>query len=198
MGAWDKLTAVNRVLRAAGENPVSTLATTAGDALLAEAILDEVNYEVQCVGLTVNTEEQELEPDVDSHIQFQDTVLHVQVLDEDDLIIMRGRTPQYLYNSSQNTDEFEDNIRARITYGLEFEELPFPIQLWITDEAARRYQHVAVGDAQSDQLLREVWMQSRARGRASDIRSRAASIFGAWASRLPYRAKRQTMRGTWR
>jgi hypothetical protein len=198
MGAWTKLQAVNRILRAGGENPVNTLASTSGDALMAEAILDEVNLEVQMVGTVTNSEEVDLTPDANGQIAVDDSILHVQPLDTDKLIVQRGRDPTLLYIVTDNTDNFTDvgitTLRARLVYGFEFEDLPFGLQLAIADEAARRYQMLVVGDTTMDGMLREIWTQSRAKARAQEIRSRAANIFGAWGSSLPYKAAKRTMR----
>lgn len=197
MGAWTKLTAVNRMLRGADEHPVNTLASSSGDSLAAESLLDEVNYEFQMVGLTCNTEILELSPNSDGDIQLDDSVLHVEVLhseDNGDLIVQRGHSPTRLYNLTDNTYTFEAEVTVKIVTGLGFVDLPFPVQLAITDEAARRYQMMMVGDTNKDALLREIWIQSRAKGRAADIRSRALNLFGNMKSKLPYEAAKQTRR----
>jgi hypothetical protein len=200
MGAMLKLDAVNRILRGGGENPVNTLESTAGDALLAESMLDEVNYEVQMVGLVCNSEVTEFDPDENGHINIANTILHLDVIDGDnpsDLIIPRGNSPTRLYNVTQQTFVFTGALTARVVYGLDFEDLPYGFQMYITDETARRYQMVTVGDGAMDAILREVWLQSRARGRAADIRSRQLNLFGNMKSRLPYEAAKQTQRRSW-
>lgn len=205
MSAWTKLDAVNRVLRAGGENPVSTLASTSGDALMAEAIVDEINLEQQLAGLACNTETVDLTPDAAGLVAVSSNVLHVQVLTQysqnlgSDFITVRG-TPPFLYNVTDNTNIFTvgDTIRARLVYGLAFDDLPFAQQVSIADEAGRRYQMLTTGDRSSDAMLREVFLQSRMRARAQDIRSRNVSIFGSWTSRLPFWAAKRTQRSRWR
>lgn len=195
--AWSKLQAVNRILRAGGEHPVSTLSSTSGVALMAEALLDEVNFEFQSVGLVVNTETFEIEPDEDGVIALPSALLHVDVLvseDPSDLYIQRGNTPTKLYNVTDQTFVFTDTVTARCVIGIDFNDLPFAIQMAITDETARRYQMQNVGDGQMDQMLREIWIQSRARGRAADIRSRQLNLFGNMRSLLPYEAAKATRR----
>lgn len=196
--AWTKLLSVNRVLRAGGEHPVSTLASTSGDSLLAESLLDEVSYEVQMVGLVCNTEELTYSPDTTTNeITIADNVLHLDVLTSDipeNLIVVRGNR---LYNATDNTYEFDGDVTARVVSGLAFEDLPFPMQLQITDETARRYQMITVGDPQMDGMLRAVYLTSRAKARAADIRNRQLNLFGNMQSRLPYEAAKQTMRRMW-
>lgn len=198
MGAWTKLLAVNRVLRAGGEHPVNTLASTSGDSLLAESLLDEVSFEVQMVGLVCNTEVITYSPDAATNeISVGAGTLHLDVIDSDevtDLIVVRG---DRLYNATDNTYEFEGDVTARVVTGLAFDGLPFPMQLQITDETARRYQMITVGDAQMDAMLREVYLGSRMKARAADIRSRQLNLFGNMKSRLPYEAAKQTMRREW-
>lgn len=199
MGAWTKLTAVNRILRAGGENPVSTLASTSGDALMAEAILDEANLECQLAGLAANTESLDFTPDADMHVVVADNVLHVTALNmPDKFITTRGSDPTLLYNVTDNTDEFDvDPVRLRLVVGIAYDDLPFAQQVYVADEAARRYQLLVVGDGGADSVLRELWMQSRMRARADDIRSRNVNIFGSWASRLPFWGAKRTQRSRW-
>ena len=59
-----KLEAVNRILRAARERPVSALgASTENDSLLSEQILDEILLREQMTGLHLNTTEAQFTPD---------------------------------------------------------------------------------------------------------------------------------------
>lgn len=199
---WTKLIAVNRILRAGGENPVNTLASTSGDALMAEAILDEVNYEVQLPGLAQNSEEIEFTPNDAGEIEVDDTVLHIQCVDTqtNDVIVQRGASPAKLYNVTKNSYDFSDfdTLLCRVVYGLPYEELAYATQLYVADEAARRYQQVAQGDPAADAMLREIWFSSRAKARAQDMRSRGANIFGRWGSSLPWYAAKRTLRSRWR
>ncbi len=192
---FDKLAAVNRVLRAGGENPVSTLTSTSGDALIAEAILDEVNVEQQLPGLTVNSEELDVDPDIDGIISADESWIHVQALETDKLIVVRGTT---LYNVTDNTDVFTDTLRLRVVIGMDFDDLPVAQRLAIADEAGRRYQMLVNGDPSVDAMLTQIWTQSRARARAQDMRSRGANIFGRWGTGRPWYAAKRTARRWWR
>lgn len=205
MAVWTKLIAVNRMLRAGGENPVNTLASVSGDSLIAEAILDEVNAEYQLRGIAANSENVTLIADGGGKIAIGNEVLHVeQIQDEtgtsnkfDKWIVQRGG---FLYNVTDNTDTFDvgEEIRVKKVIGLNYEELPFADQVAIADESARRYQMVVQGDPSVDAMLREIWAQSRARARANNIRVRRPNIFGRWGSRLPYGAAKLTTRPWWR
>lgn len=201
MATWTKLIAVNRILRAGGENPVNTLASTSGDSLIAEALLDEVNLEQQLSGLACNEENITLTADASGEFPIGDTVLHVQQVNDgegpielfDKLVVQRAGK---LYNASDNTFTFDvgQELRVRLVTGLAYEELPFAQQVSIADEAAQRYQMFTQGDSGTDRTLREIWLQSRMKARAQDMRSRRPGIFGRWGSQLPYRAAKDVRR----
>jgi hypothetical protein len=198
MGALTKLDAVNRMLRASGEQAVSTLSTTSGDALLAEQILDEVILETQITGQIANTFEMRLTPDINGEIAVSDNVLHVDTMDEhaNTHIVPSGNNPTLLYwkmegTTIKNTTDFSslgltNGLHVRMVLKQEFLDLPIAIQFQMTDESARRYQMLTMGDTTSDQMLRQRSQQSRAIARADDIRQRDVSVF-RFASGLPSR-----------
>jgi hypothetical protein len=198
---FSKLDAVNRILRAGGEHPVSALSSTSGDALLAEQMLNEQNWEYQMVGLVCNTEVQDLELNSDNEIELPDNLLHIELRNTTKMTFPRGHEPVKLYNATDQTydfSEFPDTpLTAVMVLGVDFEDLPFPIKLAICDEAARRYQMFNVGDQSMDGLLREIWIQSRLKARATDIRQRQMNLFRNIASSLPYEAAKQTRRRGW-
>lgn len=182
MGALSKLDAVNRILRASGEYPVSTLSVTgSNDVTLAVQTLDEVALQCQMTGLNCNTVEKDYLPDVNGKIYIPDTTLSIDTVGTDygRNIVQRGRAPTYLFDVDNNTDAFTVGtpLKVRITVALSFEELPTPEQFEITDTAARMYQMATVGEMAQDKLLQEIAFVSRARSRAADIRSRDVSAF---------------------
>jgi hypothetical protein len=197
MGALSKLDAVNRMLRASGEQAVSTLVTTSGDALLAEQILDELVLEIQITGQVSNTFEMYLTPDAQGEIAISDDVLHIDTVGEhaSTSVVPKGQNPTRLYWLTQhgttlkNTYDFTDlsltqGLRVRMVLKQAFEDIPVAQQFQITDEAARRYQMLTMADTTTDQMLRQRSQQSRAIARADDMRQRDVSVFG-FASGLP-------------
>ena len=182
MGALSKLDAVNRILRASGEYPVSTLSVTgSNDVTLAIQTLDEVALQCQMTGLNCNTVTKQVLPDVDGKVWIPDNTLAVDTVGTDfgRNLVQRGRTPTYLFDVDNNTDIFTVGtpINVRITTALEFESLPTAEQFEITDQAARMYQMATVGEAAQDTLLQEIAFMSRAKSRAADMRSRDISAF---------------------
>jgi hypothetical protein len=182
MGALSKLDAVNRILRASGEYPVSTLAVTgSNDVTLAIQTLDEVALQCQMTGLNCNTVEKEYLPDIDGHIFIPDDTLAIDTVGTDygRNVVQRGRTPTYLFDVDNNTDIFTVGtpLNVRITVSLSFESLPTAEQFEVVDQAARMYQMATVGEMAQDKLLQEIAFMSRAKSRAADMRSRDVSAF---------------------
>lgn len=192
MGALSKLDAVNRILRASGEYPVSTLTVTgSNDVVLAVQTLDEVAIQCQLTGLNCNTIIKTVLPDSSGKIYIPDNTLAIDTVETDFSrnLVQRGRTPTYLFDVDNNTDVFEigKEVYVKISVALEFEDLPTAEQFEITDTAARMYQMATVGEPQQDKLLQEMAFMSRLKSRAADMRSRDISAFtsntkSAWPS----------------
>jgi len=182
MGALSKLDAVNRILRASGEYPVSTLSVTgSNDVTLAIQTLDEVALQCQLTGLNCNTVDKEVLPDINGRIWIPDNTLSVDTIGTDYSrnLVQRRRNPTYLFDVDNDTEVFTVGtaINVRITTSLEFESLPTAEQFEIVDQAARMYQMATVGEAAQDKLLQEIAFMSRAKSRAADMRSRDVSAF---------------------
>ena len=176
MGALSKLDAVNRILRASGEYPVSTITVTgSNDVVMAVQVLDEATIHAQLPGLNCNTTYTTVAPDSTGRILIADNVISIDTRDIDmgRNLVQRGRNPTYLYDVDKDTDLFTigATIKVRIVYNLEFEELPTAEQFMIVDSAARAYQMATVGDTNQDRILQEMAIMSRAMGRAADMRS---------------------------
>lgn len=196
MAALSKLDAVNRMLRASGEQAVSTLLTTSGEALLAEQILDEMTLEYQLTGQVSNTFEMNLIPDAAGEIAISNEVLHIDTVGEHTNVnvVPKGNNPTRLYwvsyrGEPKNTYAFSElslpkGLRVRMVVRQAFIDLPAAQQVAIADEAARRYQMLTMADSTTDSMLRQRSMQARAIARADDMRQRDVSIFN-FASGLP-------------
>lgn len=175
MGALSKLEAVNRILRFAGEYPVSSLSSSGlNDTLVAERILDESVLHYQLPGQNFNTVVTTYSPDTTGKIYIPDNTLWVDTngTDLDKNIVQRGRNPTYLFDIDNNTDVFTVSLKIKIAVKLEFEEIPTADQFAVTDNAARIYQMTVVGDVNQDSVINEIGMLSRVQARAADMRSR--------------------------
>lgn len=191
-----RLTAVNRILRGAGENPVNSLSADGlNDTALAEAVLDEVNVTIQLRGLTANTQIETRNMDADGFIQLPDNCLRALGSgdDVDRVFVMRGSPPK-LYDVQESTFVFTAAVELELVMGLDFDALPPAHQFEIVDNAARLYQAQTVGDRGVDGMLNEISQLSRIQSRRQDILNRNSSILRP--DRSAGQAVRRTTRST--
>lgn len=179
MGAMTKLEAINRMLRAAGEYPVSTIdGGGVNDTILAVQTLDEqVMYacsEKNYWNCVVHT----LIPDADGLIKVDDRTIAVDATDRSFHLQTRGRTPTFLYNVGTNTDKFTKPIEVMQQLLVDFEALPTATQFEACDTACRYYQMATVGDVAQDRVLTQQMLQSRGLAKAADARQRDANFMG--------------------
>ncbi len=198
MGALSKLEAVNHILMAAGEYPVSTLAITgSNDVTMAIFSLNREAMALQLAGTNANTRFTTVMPSNTGRILIPDETISIDTvgIDENRNIIARGRNPTYLFDVDNNTDIFEQNveIRVRIVIALDFEELSTPEQFQAMDAACRYYQMATVGEVAQDRVLTERMVLSRAAGRAENIRSLDANFMNSRKSPWPTIAGRRTI-----
>ena len=201
MGALSKLEAVNRVLRSAGEFPVSTLNSASNDTLLAEQVIDEQTLYANMEGDLQNTTYSYITPQTDGQFLLSSSLLHIETVGVDINLIVstRGNNPTYLYDVANNTTFFLDSSGNPITslhvqqvIRLVFEDLPTQAQFAVADTSARMYQMQTVGDINQDALLSQQATMSQARSRQADARQRKANFLhgfnsNAWNSRQdPY------------
>ena len=142
MPAFTRLGAINRMLQAAGEQPVNTLVSDGtNDVSLAESVLDDSIKEILSQGLNFNTEVKDLYKDASGQIILSDRILYVTPWGKDMYrkLTQRGNL---LYDLSENRTTFPDEefVTVKITYDWPYEDVPTDIQLWIADHAARVYQ----------------------------------------------------------
>ena len=185
MGALSKLEAVNRILRSAGEYPVSTLNSTSNDTLLAESVLDEQTLYANMEPSLQNTTYTTIAPTAEGQFVLSDSLLHIETYGDDGGLIVstRGNSPTYLYDVANNTTYFKDSsgnpisgLQVQQTLRLDFEDLPTQTQFSVADSAARLYQMQTVGDVNQDAILGQQQMLSDARAKQADARSRKSNF----------------------
>jgi hypothetical protein len=172
MGAMTKLMAVNRMLRGAGESPVSTLIDDGvNDVSMAVAILDETNQMLQIDRQSFNTEDTTLSPDNDGNIYINADTLFVDTRgDHANISIAVRGSPPRLYNLDDNTYEWDEDLQVKITILVPFDDVPTATQYEICDMAARVYQMQTMGDPTQDAILSQISMRSQIRSRANEMR----------------------------
>ena len=179
-----KLEAVNRILRAAREHPVSSLgSTTQNDSLLAEQILDDVLTREQMTGLHVNQTEASFTRGADKKVLLPSNTLGVKGWNQH---VMKNYYHKevngnvYLFDADHQpaTSDFssagadEATAYVRITWRATFEELPAAYQFSIVDQSAVEYQEAVLGDNSLGAKLEQRAGRSRAIARSYDMRYR--------------------------
>ena len=139
-----KLEAVNIILDAIGETPVSSLESGLPDAEAAETKLNEVNKTVQAKGWHQNTEKKlKLMPDSDKYIIVPDAYLRVDTTGTSRSTNVSVRTylnKSMLYDVKNQTFEFKDDLYCDVVMLLEFSDLTLELSNYIAYRSARKFQ----------------------------------------------------------
>ena len=161
-----KLDAVNSLLTAVGEYPVSNIADDIVEAQIAIQVIDEVSREVQSRGWSWNTRRKvTLTPDTNNNIAIPSNVTRVDATDSSG---WADRTKRYtirdnkLYNMIDFTNSFEEPVYADMVYLWDFDDLPEEARRFITLDAQHRYMNRVVGAdadmAQVQQQATRAWV----------------------------------------
>ena len=148
VAATTELEAINIMLAAIAEAPINSLTGTLPvDAVTARSTLAEFNKEVQSEGWSFNTDYQQslVRDSTTNHISVGDNVSRIVVdhFDYPDIdVVQRGKK---LYDRKNNTYEFEQNIKADITYILDWEDLPEHARNYIMVKTGRELQENMIG-----------------------------------------------------
>jgi hypothetical protein len=149
-----KLEAVNIVLDAIGESPVSSLTSGLPDAEAAEAKVDEVRVEILSRGWHQNMEKSvKLKRDANNNILLSNTYLRVDTTGADkDLNVTQRVTggKRLLFDVVKRTFLFERDVEADVIVDIPFDELTIELQNYIAARAARKFQESALGSASLD------------------------------------------------
>jgi hypothetical protein len=163
-----ELEAVNMMLAAIGESPVSTL-NDSGDlhVSVATQMLYDVSREIQTSGWHFNTEEEyPLVRNLSGQIIYPPNALFIDASDINPQydLVMRGTK---LYDRKNHTFIFEDNLKVDITFFLPWEELPQAARQYIAIVAARMFQRRIQGDDQINKETSEE--ETRAKAQLEDF-----------------------------
>ena len=159
-----KVDAVNRLLAAIGEDPVTTLSAGLDDAEAAENFLDRVSHDIQAIGWHANTDEK-VKVTADSSGQFPiaSSWLEVDTIDEHEHIdvavrrdINDGLLKLFDTRYDKRTFTFTQSyLYLRIVNEYDFEDLPPLFQAYIAAEAAVLYQESELTSGTVDRMLKE-------------------------------------------
>jgi len=170
MQATTKLEAVNAMLSAAAEAPVSTLAGNNGAQVqIALAILDEASRRVQGDGWTFNRFETVFLKDIDGKIPVNADIISLddpnQNSSDHDYTIRGG----FLWDVTKNTDQFDADVTMIATIFLEWEDLPFHARDFIMARAIRMYTDRTVGTPTLGQFTRQDELEAMARFKRTEM-----------------------------
>jgi hypothetical protein len=151
----DTLAAVNVILSAIGEAPVSTIDTVeAPEAASALNVLEEMSRDVQTKGWPWNTDYQlALTPDNTARIFLPDNALRIAQAypgPHSGKLVERGRK---LYDPIGHTYSFDDAVIVDLVSKLPFEGMPEAARRYITIRAAQQFQGRVQSSVTVDRIL---------------------------------------------
>ncbi|AMW36097.1 tail protein [Xanthomonas phage XAJ24] len=140
-----KLDIVNACLKTMGETKLNTLEE---DHVYKDDAVDQierVTRDVSSLGLWFNTEFVELKPQATSkYIMVPTDALKLDVApDRRGRIAQRGRR---LYDVRRNSYEFDSSVHAKLVRLLDFDDLPYEVQMFVRDDSVLRFQSDFDGD----------------------------------------------------
>jgi len=159
-----ELSAVNSILGAIGQSPVTTLNYENPEIGFIYNILTEVNKDVQNEGWVFNTEYNvEISPDTSKNITIPNNVLRYD-LHEDNIYRNKNliRRNGKLWDTINQTYEFDNALHLDITWLWAFEELPSAFKRYIISRASVRAATQLVSNPQLVQLLQQQEALTRA------------------------------------
>ncbi|RWM84312.1 hypothetical protein [Mesorhizobium sp.] len=187
-----ELSAVNLILRNAGETPVNSLTGEVPlEASQARETLIEVSEDVQSRGWYFNTEVYKLSPDNNGNILLPQNALSVRSegASRNIPVTVRGRK---LYNMTPlaTGDVFTGPMVLSIVFGLDFEELPAVARRYIALRAARVFQVRETSDELNAQEDSQDEQRALAELHAEQLVAQPVSLRQSWAvqdvvSRIP-------------
>jgi len=164
VAATTELEAINIMLSAIGEAPISRLTGTLPvDAKIAQSTLNEINKKVQMEGWSFNTEiDVTLTRNSSNEINLPIDVLRVDPNIHQHSTIDAIQRGLKLYDRLNNKFEFEEDLICTVVYFRNFDEIPEQARYYMTIKAAR----VFVDRLVSDEGLRTYTQQDEVRARA--------------------------------
>ena len=186
--AAQELPAINQILMACGQAPVTTLDETNPDVAIAYQTLLEVSREVQSEGWTFNKEAHyEMTPDSNNEILIPNNILQIDLTKADagdkHVIQKNGK----LYDKEHHTDQWTDGaVECDILWLFDWVDLPIPIQDYIKARAATITSSRIIGDNDQYQMLQQKEAYTRAMALEYETNQGDYSFFGKPSGSDPY------------
>ena len=176
-----ELSAVNSILGAIGQSPLTTLNFTNPETAFIYNIFQEVIKDVLNEGWHFNTEEHvKVSPETTTgYIPIPTSYLRYDIHDGQitrnlDVVKREGK----LYDKVNHTFEFSNDVLVDATYLYDFEDIPSAFQRYIIAKASTRAATQLVGDANLARLLQTQEAQNRANVMEYDTQQGDHSFFG--------------------
>ena len=159
-----ELSAVNSILGAIGQSPITTLNYENPEIAFIYNLLTEVNKDVQNEGWVFNKEYNvKISPDSNKHITIPSNVLsydlHYDDEKKDKNVVRRSGK---LWDTIGQSYEFDDDAYLDITWLWTYEDLPMAFKRYIISRASVRAATQLVSNPQLVQLLQLQEAQTRA------------------------------------
>lgn len=148
-----ELDAINLILSGIGEAPVNSLTESESiDVDNARSLLATVSRNIQRQGWQFNTlTNVTIMPDTNSKkIRYNPSWIKI-IATNDEVYVKRG---DFLYNLTEKTDTFNEEVQLTIIEAVDFEDLPDEFKTFIAAEAAIFFQERYLGDENVSQELR--------------------------------------------
>jgi hypothetical protein len=149
-----ELDAVNDMLAAIGQAPVSTLSVSGlQDVNIARSLLTRVLRGVLTRGWWFNTDAaREITPDLDGHLVVPSGVLKIDPKEKYTGIVARTHPTKgrILWNTADQTWMFTEPLEATVVWGFPFDELPESAKSYVAIAAGRKFQAQTIGSSALD------------------------------------------------
>ena len=159
-----ELSAVNNILGAIGQSPITTLNFDNPEISFIFNLLRDANVDTQAEGWHFNTEKHvEFAKDINGNITIGNDILSMDLHDNrfdrrKDLVRRNGK----LYDKIKHTDVFDADLLLDIVRLYKFEDLPIVFRRYITNRASREAATQLVANPQLVKLLAQLEALSRA------------------------------------
>lgn len=164
-----ELDAINVMLSAIGESPVSTLDSLHPDVLSSKLLLKQARYEVLSAGRWFNTERNiTLNLSSTNEILLPANCIDVDPVDTSLDYVQRGVK---LYNTTKHSFYFDAPAVVDMILDMPFDELPFVAQNLVMYNAAHALQANFVGDERKLQNLATRFEQARREFNKAEIKN---------------------------
>ena len=175
-----ELAAVNQILGAVGQAPVTTLDQTNPDVAIAYTTLLDVNREVQAEGWSFNTEtEYPFTPDTNGEILIADNIL---LLDLSDLYENKGievvRRNGKLYNKIDHSFNWDGQLKCDVVWLFDFNDLPIPFRDYVAARGSVQASTKMIGESSVYQMLQQKEAMARANVMEYECNQGNYSFFG--------------------